>query len=587
MKMKLIKTLATIAIAIIAQLSVSQKLVILHTNDMHSMLTGFGPELAYTPMSINNDKTVGGFARLATLLKQEKAKLPNSTLIFDAGDFLMGSIFHAGEQETGFQIPLMKKMGYDAITLGNHEFDYGPGALAKIIRSSIKTGKMPEIVSSNFIFSETSKADDELEKLFKENIIKKYTIIEKNGLKIGIIGIMGEDADEVAPTAKPVTFAKQIKTVKKLTNKLKKEDKVDLVICISHSGFYPDEKKGGYKGEDIKMAKKIKNLDVIISGHTHVKTEKAINVNNTIIVQTGSYARKLGRLELDVENKKVKNFKFSLIPVNDKIMGDAEVNKLINDYKELVSNKFFGPLGLSFSKPIAESNFNVNRNSYITKKPGKVGQFVTDAIKFYIDKHTDKIDFAIEASGPIRESILKGEITPADIFRVSPLGSGYDDIPGYPLAKLYLTGKEIKGLMEVIVKTQGGVGTDSYLHYSGVKIDADIDGGFLKKVKKVYIDGKEIDISKKNEKLYSLAASTYILSFIGRIKKITMGLVKVTPKNAKGQEITDMGKQIIDFDKNKKGIQEGKTWIALVEYLNSFKDTDGDGLPDMPEKYKQ
>ncbi len=587
MKIKLTNTLTIIAILMIAQISIAQKLVILHTNDMHSMLTGFGPELSYTPMSINDDKTIGGFARLATLLKEEKAKLPNSTLIVDAGDFLMGTIFHAGEQDNGFQIPLMKKMGYDVITLGNHEFDYGPEALAGIINSSIKTGKIPEIVSSNFIFSETSTDDDELEKLFKKEVVKKYTIIEKNGLKIGIIGIMGEDADEVAPGAKPVTFDKQIKTVKKLTNQLKNEDKVDLVICISHSGFYPDEKKGGYKGEDIKLAEKVKNLDVIISGHTHVKTEKAIKINNTIIVQTGAYAKNLGRLELNVENKKVKSFIFSLIPVDDKVMGDADVDKLINDYKEIVSNKFFSPLGLSFLKPIAETNFNVNRNSFITKKAGKVGQFVTDAMKFYIDKHSDDIDFAIEASGTIRESILKGEITPADIFRVSPLGVGTDDVPGYALAKLYLTGKEIKGLMEVIVKTQGGVGTDSYLNYSGVKIDVDMDGGFLKKVQKVYLDGKEIDISKNNEKLYSLAASTYILGFIGRIKKMTLGLIKVTPKDAKGNEITDMKKQIIDFDKSKEGIQEGKIWIALIEYLESFEDTNGNGLPEMPERYKQ
>ncbi|RLD73102.1 MAG: bifunctional metallophosphatase/5'-nucleotidase, partial [Bacteroidetes bacterium] len=111
MKIKLTNTLTIIAILMIAQISIAQKLVILHTNDMHSMLTGFGPELSYTPMSINDDKTIGGFARLATLLKEEKAKLPNATLIVDAGDFLMGTIFHASEQEAGFQIPLMKKMG--------------------------------------------------------------------------------------------------------------------------------------------------------------------------------------------------------------------------------------------------------------------------------------------------------------------------------------------------------------------------------------------------------------------------------------------------------------------------------------------
>ncbi len=580
-----IKTLTIIAILTIAQISLAQKLVILHTNDMHSMLTGFGPELSYTPMSINDDATIGGFARLATLLKEEKAKLPNATLIVDAGDFLMGTIFHTAEQEVGFQIPLMKKMGYDVMTLGNHEFDYGPEALSKIINSSLKNKEIPQIVASNLIFSETAKADDGLEKLAKEKIIKEYVIIERNGLKLGIIGIVGEDADGVAPNAKPITFAKQIKTVKRLADKLKNEDKVDLVICISHSGFYPDEKKGGYEGEDLELAEKVKNLDVIISGHTHVEVEQAIKVNNAIIVQTGAYARNLGRLELDVENKKVKNYKFSLIPVDDKIMGDAETNKLINDYKELVSKKYFSPLGLSYAQPIAETEFTMKRNSLKDKKVGTVGIFVADAIKYYVDKHSDDVDLAIVASGTIRENIMKGKITAPDIFRVSPLGVGFDDVPGYPISKIYITGNEVKKLMEVVVMAQK-LGEDSYINFSGVKIDVDKDKMMLHKVRKVYMDGKELDISKKNEKLYSVAASSYLLQFIGRIKKISHGLIKVIPKDKDGQVITDMSKQIIDFDKNKEGVQEGKTWVALIEYLQSFK-KNSNGLPQMPEKYKQ
>ncbi|MEN8122057.1 MAG: bifunctional UDP-sugar hydrolase/5'-nucleotidase [Bacteroidota bacterium] len=586
MKIKFIKTLTIVAILLITQASISQKLVILHTNDMHSMLTGFGPELSYTPMSINDDQTIGGFARLATLLKEEKAKSPNSTLIVDAGDFLMGTIFHATEQEAGFQIPLMKKMGYDAITIGNHEFDYGPVALSKVINSSAKSGEIPEIIASNLVFSQTSKADNGLEKLVKENIIKEYTIIEKNGLKLGIIGIVGEDADNVAPNAKPVTFAKQIKTTKKLVDKLKNVEKVDLVICLSHSGFYPDEKKGGYAGEDIKLAEKVKGLDIIISGHTHVKTEKAIKVNNTIIVQTGEYVKNLGRLELNIENKKIKSFEFLLIPVDDKIMGDAEANKLINDYKEIVSKKYFSPLGFSYAQPIAETGFTLKRNSLIDKKVGTIGTFVADAIKFYVDKYSDDVDLAIVASGMIRENIMMGEITAPDIFRVSPLGVGFDDIPGYPISKIYITGNEVKKLMEVVVMAQKP-GDDSYINYSGVKIDVDKSKMMLRKVRKVYLEGEELDISKSNKKLYSVAASSYLLQFIGRIKKISHGLIKVVPKDEKGNVITDMSKQIIDFDTNKKGKQEGKTWIALIEYLKSFEDMNSNGLPEIPIRYKQ
>ena len=584
MKTKLIISLTIIFFLMNAKVSTAQKLVILHTNDMHSKLTGFGPELSYTPMSTNDDQTIGGFARLASLFKQEKTKNPSSTLVVDAGDFLMGTIFNAAEQTEGFQLRLMKKMGYDVITLGNHEFDYGPVALSRIINSSLKKDKIPQIVAANLIFSQSSKADDGLEKLVEEKTIKEYTIVEKNGLKIGIFGIVGEDADDVAPNAVPVTFAKQLKVVKRLTDKLKNEEKVDIVICLSHSGFYPDD-KGGYEGEDLKIAGKVKNLDIIISGHTHVKTEKAIKINNTIIVQTGAYARNLGRLEIEVENKKVKSFEFSLIAVDDEIMGDKEINNLINDYKKLVSEKYFAPLDLIYAQPIAETNFTMKRNSLADKKVGTVGLFVADAIKYYVDKNSEKVDLAIVASGTIREDILKGKITAPDIFRVSPLGSGFDDVPGYPLSKIYITGNEVKKLMEVVVMAQKP-GEDSYINFSGVKIDVDKDKMMLHKVRKVYLDGKELDISKKNEKLYSVAASSYLLQFIGRVKKISHGLIKIVPKDENGEVITDMNKQIIDFDNTKKGNQEGKTWMALIEYLQSFKKNDS-GLHVIPERYKQ
>ncbi len=567
------------------QSSFSQKLVILHTNDMHSKLTGFGPELAYTPMSINDDNTRGGFARLASLFNKEKAQNPKSTLIVDAGDFLMGTIFHADEENEGFQLRLMKKMGYDVVTLGNHEFDFGPAALANIINSSRSKGDIPQIVASNLIFSAESNKNDGLEKLFNEKSIVKYSIIEKNGLKIGIIGIVGKDADEVAPNAKPVSFDNQIKTVKKLADELKNNQQVDLLICLSHSGFYPDG-KGGYEGEDLKLAAKVKNLDVIISGHTHVKTEKAITLNNTIIVQTGSYAKNLGRLELNIENKKVKSFDFRLIPVDDKILGDKEINNLINDYKQIVSDKYFKPLGLTYAQAFAEADFTVKRNSLKDKSAGTMGQFVADAIKYYVDKHAEKVDLAIVASGTIREELLPEKITAPDVFRISPLGSGNDEIPGYALSKIYISAKEVKKLMEVIVMAQHP-GDDSYISFSGMNIEADKDKMMLHKVQKVYFKGSELDVSKENTKLYSVAASSYLLQFIGRIKKISHGLIKIIPKDKNGNPITDMTKQVIDFDLGKKGIQEGKTWIALIEYIESFKDTDNDGLTEIPEKYKK
>jgi 5'-nucleotidase len=127
----------------------------------------------------------------------------------------------------------------------------------------------------------------------------------------------------------------------------------------------------------------------------------------------------------------------------------------------------------------------------------------------------------------------------------------------------------------------------SYLcYFSGAKVYYNSEKGVLKKVVKIELDGKEIDISKKNKNLYSLAANSYMLEFVGKVRGMTMGLVKIVPKNAQGEKITNNKTTWIDFDENKPGIQEGKEWIALVKFLQSFPDTDNNKIPNFPEKYK-
>ena len=115
----------------------SGKLVILHTNDIHSKLRGFAPETDYTPLVTNDDQTVGGFARLAAAIAAEKLEGGDNTILLDAGDFMMGTLFHHFEAMDGFQLRLMKMMGYDLVGIGNHEFDFGPDILAQIIGSEI------------------------------------------------------------------------------------------------------------------------------------------------------------------------------------------------------------------------------------------------------------------------------------------------------------------------------------------------------------------------------------------------------------------------------------------------------------------
>src|SRR6266849_196825 len=122
---------------------------ILHTNDLHSNLIGLGPASDYTPFTLNDDKTRGGFARLATLIakRREARKDQGPVLVLDAGDYSMGTAFGAAIRETGGELQLMSRMGYDATTFGNHDFDLGPDGLGKAIGVAAKAGRIPAVVA--------------------------------------------------------------------------------------------------------------------------------------------------------------------------------------------------------------------------------------------------------------------------------------------------------------------------------------------------------------------------------------------------------------------------------------------------------
>lgn len=564
----------------------AQQLTLLHTNDLHSKLTGFAPESDYSPLEINNDNTLGGFARMATIINAQKQKAPEQTMVIDAGDFLMGSLFHVPEQETGFQLNLMKKMGYDYITLGNHEFEFGSEVLAKIIEAAQKQGGHPKIVASNLVFSKSSE-DDKLQHLFENGTILPYEVFEKNGLKIGIFGLIGIDAASVAPASKPVTFANPFKTAAKTAKYLKKVEKVDIIILLSHAGIVKDEKTGAFTGEDFKIAAKAPEIDLIISAHTHTRTPEYLRQGKTYIVQTGSYSAKMGKIELNFENGKISDFSFELLQVDDQIKGDETVQHKIEDYISFIDKNYLEPASLNYSEIIGKTAFDLTID-FGKLEESNLGPFIADATKYYLNKTGNTVDVSVVAAGTIRENLVAGKsglITPADAFRVMSLGNGKDDFPGYPLAKIYITGREMKDLAEAIVmlSKKGG---DGFIYYSGLEIVTNPKKGFLKKVQQVKINGQPIDLTKKNSQLYAVSANTYLLSFIGRIKKMSFGLLKVEPKDKNRIPVTDIFNQLADADKNRDGIQEAKEWIALIEYIRSFEKS-SDGIPEIPQKYQQ
>ena len=510
-----------------------KRITILHTNDLHSWLMGTAPESAYTPLTVNDDNTTGGFARIASIIKNEKATNQGTTLVIDAGDFLMGTLFQSLEVNTGFQLRLMKKMGYDLACFGNHEFDFGPEKLADIIRAAGKPEDMPVMLTGNMVFDKKDSRDDALEKILSDNHYGRKLIMIRDGIRIGFFSVLGIDADNVAPKAIPVKFAKQTSFARKMVKELQKEN-CDIIICVSHSGV-SKQKDGTWGGEDAELAKTVKGIDVIISGHTHTMLEQPLVVNGIPIVQAGEHGEFVGRLALIYSDGNVKVENYWLIPVNDKIAGDEKTNLLISAQKERITDEILKPIGLVYDAPAAETDFLLEGNEMGDLAASNIGPMIADAIHYYVNSNGGKgADVSMVSAGVIRDKIVPGIQMAPDIFRVMSLGSGSDNVPGYPLSRLYITGKELKSVLEILLVAYKS-SPDYYCYYSGIKVDYNPEKGLLKKIQKIEIihpDGSvvNVDFSKKNKTLYSLTANSYMLEFIGIIKKMSFGLINVVPK---------------------------------------------------------
>ena len=277
-------TFIFVATLFVAPLTASAQkvLTILHTNDTHSCILPLNKNLADTMIAGR-----GGFLRRMALLKEERAKAPD-LLYFDSGDFSQGSPYYSmfkGEVEGG----LMNRMGVDASTVGNHEFDFGVENLAQIA----KTAKFP-IVCSNYDFSGTAA----------DGLIKPYTIIRRKGVKIGVFALSPElDGLVSAKTCAGVRFLDPVAKAQEMTDFLKRKKKCDLVILISHLGWDEGRLTDQY------VVARTRGIDLVLGGHSHTFFEslryvKDIDGRQVPVDQNGKNAVFVGKMKIVLEKRK-------------------------------------------------------------------------------------------------------------------------------------------------------------------------------------------------------------------------------------------------------------------------------------------
>lgn len=556
---------------------------ILFTHDMHDNLLPF---MAKEDGTIVN---LGGYARLKTAINEQKALDPNALLV-DAGDFSMGTPFQTIYQSDAPELRILGLMGYDAVTLGNHEFDYRPAGLSGSLNAAVKSGdQLPQIVQSNMSFpvdkqGNMSQSLTDLKTAMKNYGTKEYTIIEKNGVKIGIFGLMGEEAASMAPMSE-VVFTNEIKAAKRIVKQLKTEN-VDMILCLSHTGTNPDKSKS----EDEILAKKVPEINVIISGHTHTKLSKPIMVGNTVIASVEDYGKYLGVVKMEKKHNTWQLGTYNLVQITDGLQEDSIVSQKINEYKNIVQEKYFDKFGMKYDDVVATSDFDFQTPEEIFAKheEATIGDLICDAYLYAVKKTEGEnykpVAAAIVPCGTIRGTIFKGNITTADAFSISSLGIGKDGMPGYPLISVYLTGKELKTICEVDASIAPIMG-DAQLYTSGLNFTFNPNRLIFNKVTKANLVSEDNSLTEiDNKKLYRVVCGLYSAQMLSVVGDKSFGLMSLVPKNEDGTPIKDFEANII-YDNADGDKKELKEWFAVVQYLQAFDKVDS--IPQIPSKYEK
>ena len=559
----------------------TKQIDVLFTHDTHSHLDSFS-----TIVNGKQEK-VGGFAKIKTLINEKKKEDPD-TLILDGGDFSMGTLIQTVYDTEAAELRMLGYLGYDVTTLGNHEFDYRSKGLANMLKAAKSSGEtLPEIVVCNVDWESMEKAglsdgQKQIQSAFETYGVKDYVMVQKGDVKIAVVGVFGKDALECAPTCE-LSFKDPIEAVKQTVEEIRKNEDADMIACVSHSGTWEDESKS----EDELLAKAVPELDLIISGHTHSELTEAIQHGNTYIVSCGEYGRNLGSLSMtQKQDGRWDLTSYDLIPVSEDIKPDEATQKRIDELMDKVDTNYLADFGYTRKEVLAENDIEFNSLEEMGTKHEELnlGDIMSDAYVYAVENSEyydgDPVDVAVVPSGTVRDTYTKGDITVEDVYNSFSLGIGRDGVAGYPLINAYLTGKELKLVAEVDASVSDFM-TTARLYCSGLNFTYNPHRMILNKVTDCYLtraDGERTEI--QDDKLYHVVTDLYTGQMLGSVMKMSYGLLSLEPKDKDGNPIENLEDQAV-----MEGDRELKAWDAIARYMQSFEDTDGDGIANVSEYY--
>ena len=571
---------------------------ILFTHDLHSH---------FLPQSTAEGGESGGYARLKTVIDGERAMNPDALLV-DGGDFSIGSLIQTLYTTQAAELRTMGAMGYDAVAIGNHEFDHKGTGFAEMLNSAKAaqqaavelllvdarpledmdayrerfgpvTPVLPTLLEANY-----APADDNPDRAFIRSAMENYGVtdcvtLERGGVTYGLFGLMGVDSDECAPTS-GFTRTDAAKAAKRCVETLKGEG-AEIIVCLSHSGTGDSLASS----EDEELAKAVDGIDVIVSGHTHSTLAEPLVVNDTYIVSSGPYCQNLGSLTFSWDDGGEKRLlDYRLIPIDETVAENPEIAGLVEQWKDMVGETYLARYGLTYDEVLTRSDYDLNTPASAVQKNNGLGTLVSDAFLWadrtlnaaYADSpHT----VSVTADGVLRANLPAGDLTAAMAFDVLSMGVGEDGTSGFPLVAVYLTGKELKAAMEVDASVTP-IMPAAQLYMSGAKYAFNTKRMFFNRVYDAALTDVTFDESGTgnayeidDNALYRVVTGMYSAQMLGTVKSKSMGLLSLEPKQANGTPVTDFADCIL-YDANGNELKE---WYALAAYLEQFGE---DGLPD-------
>lgn len=586
---KIIKFTAIMALMLIFSVIFSQGVTaevngktvdVMFLHDTHSHLNEF------STVEDGKSQILGGFAKIKTLIDEQKKDNPD-TLLLDAGDFSMGTLIQVMFEEEASEIRMLGMLGFDVTTLGNHEFDYKAKGLANMMNNAVASGdNLPSMVVCNVDWESMEAAgftEDQqlLYDAFENYGVEEYIMLERNGVNIAITGVFGKDCFDCVPNC-PLAFEDPVEAVKETVAEIKANEDADMIVCVSHSGTWEEDDKS----EDEILAKSVQELDLIVSGHTHTKLEEPIVHGDTYIVSASEYGKYLGSLTMSQkEDGRWELENYELITVDEWIVPDEAVQNRVDELMGMVESKYLDQFGLTKNQILATNEIAFPASSATSDLHTEVnlGSLMADAYTYAVETFADDkttVDVAVVPSGTIRDTYGIGNLTVENVFNSFSLGIGEDGVTGYPLISVYLTGAELKTVAEIDssisdLMTSARLYTDGlYWHYNPNRM-------ILNKTTDVYLinsDGERVEL--EDDKLYRVVTDFYSSQMLGGVTDMSYGLLSIVPKYADGTPIENYEDAVIMTEG-----QELKAWVAIAKYMQSFEDTDGDGIGNVPAKY--